>query len=150
MSTVPANYDDFEARDMEARNVELTTEVVAAYVAHNALTMSELPMLIESVHAAIAGLGTTKKVEKAAEQRIPAVPVKKSITDDYIVSLFDGRKFKSLKRHLMAEHNMSPDEYRTAFGLPKDYPMVAPNYGAARSELAKKIGLGRKPYARAA
>lgn len=107
----------------------------------NQVLASDLPNLIASVHTALAGTG---KSEPAAPPLVAAVPVKKSVTPDYIISLEDGRKFRSLKRHLRTNHDLSPDEYRQKWGLPSDYPMVAPNYAAARSQLAKKLGLGRK------
>ena len=126
--------------------VELSAEVVSAYVSHNALSVADLPKLIAQVHQALSTLGASAAVEAAPELR-PAVPVKKSITPDYLICLEDGKKFKSLKRHLRTEYDMSPDEYRQRWGLPPDYPMVAPNYSEARSQLAKSIGLGRKPEA---
>ena len=122
---------------------EMTSELVAAYVAQNHLQPSELPSLISSVHAALGGLGKPDEPAVSAEPLKPAVPVKKSITDDYIISLEDGRKFKSMKRYLSGL-GMTPDEYRGKWGLPHDYPMVAPAYAAHRSALAKTIGLGRK------
>ena len=124
---------------------ELTSEIVAAYVSKDHVQASELPELIKSVRQTLGSLDRTAAVSAAeAEPPKPAVPIKKSVTDDYLISLFDGRKFKSLKRHLSAEHGMTPDEYRTMFGLPKDYPMVAPAYAKQRSSLAKSLGLGRK------
>ena len=123
--------------------VELSASVVGAYVSHNALSAGELPRLIAQVHQALTTLGSPAPAETAPELK-PAVPVKKSITPDYLICLEDGRKFKSLKRHLRTEYDMSPDEYRVRWGLPPDYPMVAPSYSAARSQLAKSIGLGRK------
>ncbi len=126
--------------------VELSASVVGAYVSHNALSASDLPKLIAQVHQALTSLGGSAPVEAAPELK-PAVPVKKSITPDYLICLEDGKKFKSLKRHLRTEYDMSPDEYRARWGLPPDYPMVAPNYSEARSQLAKSIGLGRKPEA---
>ncbi len=127
------------------RNIELTTEIVSAYVSQNNMPADEVPALIASVHSAVAGLASSA-VAPVVETKTfePFVPVKKSITDDYLISLFDGRKFKSLKRHLQAEHGMTPEDYRKAFSLPASYPMVAPNYAAARSQLAKTTGLGRK------
>ena len=122
---------------------EVTSEVVAAYVAKNHLQPSELPSLIASVHAALGGLGKPVAPEVSTEPLKPAVPVKRSITDDYIVSLEDGRKLKSMKRYL-AGLGMTPAEYRAKWGLPSDYPMVAPAYAAKRSELAKSLGLGRR------
>ncbi len=126
--------------------IELSASVVSAYVSHNALSASDLPKLIAQVHAAFAGLGAVAAPEAVAELR-PAVSPKKSITPDYLICLEDGKKFKSLKRHLKTEYDMSPDEYRAKWGLPADYPMVAPSYSEARSRLAKSIGLGRKPAA---
>ena len=126
--------------------VELTTEIVAAYVGANSVPTHELPAVIETVYRSLKGLSSvTETVE--TEARMPAVPVKKSITNDHIVCLEDGKKFKSLKRHLRTRYDMSPEEYREKWGLPADYPMVAPAYAAKRQELAKKIGLGRKPRA---
>jgi len=122
--------------------VELTADVVAAYVSKNSVVASDIPGLIGNVHQALATAAMKGAVPAREEQR-PAIAVKKSITDDHIICLEDGKKFKSLKRHLSTRYKMSPDEYRTKWGLPHDYPMVAPNYAAARSMLAKKIGLGR-------
>ena len=123
---------------------EITSEVVAAYVAQNHVQAAELPKLIASVHEAFRSLGQPAPAEAAPEPLKPAVPVKRSVTDDYIISLEDGRKLKSMKRYL-AGLGMTPAEYRTKWGLPADYPMVAPSYAAKRSELAKSLGLGRKP-----
>ena len=124
---------------------ELTSEIVAAYVANNSIRAADLPELIRSIHETLGSLNQAPAPPATeAEQPKPAVPIKKSITDDYLISLFDGRKFKSLKRHLSAEHGMTPDEYRAMFGLPRDYPMVAPAYAKQRSSLAKSLGLGRK------
>jgi predicted transcriptional regulator len=124
-------------------HLELTADIVSAYVSNNSVPATELPALIASVNAALFGL--RKVVEPAAEAQKPAVNPKKSVYDDHIVCLEDGKKYKSLKRHLTAHHGLSPDEYRAKWGLPSDYPMVAPGYSAARSALAKKMGLGRKP-----
>jgi predicted transcriptional regulator len=126
--------------------IELSASVVSAYVSHNALSAGDLPKLIAQVHGALTALGSVAEPEAAPELR-PAVAPKKSITPDYLICLEDGKKFKSLKRHLRTEYDMSPDEYRSKWGLPADYPMVAPNYSEARSRLAKSIGLGRKPVA---
>ncbi|EAU40500.1 transcriptional regulator [Fulvimarina pelagi HTCC2506] len=123
--------------------MELTAEVVAAYVSNNSLPVSELPSLISDVYGAL-GRTTAPAQEPQAEKPRPAVPIKKSVTDDYIICLEDGKKFKSLKRHLMTHYNLSPEEYRDKWDLPADYPMVAPNYAAARSRLAKQMGLGHK------
>ena len=123
--------------------IDLSADIVAAYVSHNALSVTDLPKLIADVHAALKGLsgnGATAPIEDLK----PAVPVKKSITADYIVCLEDGKKFKSLKRHLRTHYNLSPEEYREKWGLPADYPMVAPSYSETRSRLAKDNGLGRK------
>ena len=121
---------------------EITTEVVSAYVAKNSVQATELPKLIQSVHEAFKSLGQPVATEVAPEPPKPAVPVRKSVTDEYIISLEDGRKLKSMKRYL-AGLGMTPADYRAKWGLPADYPMVAPNYAQARSELAKAIGLGQ-------
>ena len=121
---------------------ELTAEVVAAYVSNNVVQTSDLPSLIAEVHTA---LRSTSGAEPApAEKPKPAVPIRKSVHRDYIICLEDGMKFKSLKRHLMTYHGLTPDEYREKWGLPADYPMVAPAYAEARSRLAKEMGLGQK------
>ncbi len=123
--------------------LELSAMVVAAYVRHNRVPQSDLAGLIEQTHAALDSLG--KEIAAApAEKPVPAVPIKKSVTPDAIYSLEDGKPFKSLKRHLRTAHNMSPEEYRAKWGLPADYPMVAPNYAERRSQMAKSLGLGRK------
>ncbi|HEX2100674.1 MAG TPA: MucR family transcriptional regulator [Candidatus Synoicihabitans sp.] len=129
--------------------VQLTADIVSAYVSNNKIGATELGKLIEEVHVALQR-APNAQAEPEPEPRQPAVPIRRSVTPDYIVSLEDGRKFKSLKRHLKNTYNMSPDEYRTKWGLPRDYPMVAPNYAKARSELAKTMGLGRKAAAPAA
>lgn len=121
--------------------IGLTASIVAAYVTNNSVQAVNLPSLIESVHAAVAGLD--KVVEPQAPAKAPAVNPKKSVFPDYIISLENGRRFKSMKRHL-GLLGMTPTEYRAKWSLPGDYPMVAPNYAAARSALAKKMGLGRK------
>ncbi len=125
-------------------HIETTAEIVAAYVSRNSVPMAELPNLIRSIHASLASLGAPPAAETPAAPLVPAVPIRKSVTDEYIVSLEDGRKFKSLKRYLATSHGMTPAEYRAKWGLPPDYPMVAPAYAAKRSALAKTIGLGRK------
>ncbi|MEQ8556809.1 MAG: MucR family transcriptional regulator [Henriciella sp.] len=119
--------------------LERTTEIVAAYVSNNPVQSSELSNLIRSVHATLTGLSGTA-VESPDVK--PAIPVKKSVTDDYIICLEDGKKFKSLKRHLRAKYDMTPEEYREKWNLPYDYPMVAPSYARKRSKLAKQMGLG--------
>ncbi len=131
-----------EKRDLP----DLTTEIVAAYVAANEVAQSDLPGLIRTVHAALRDLSNQAIAAPKIPQE-PAVSVKKSINPDYIVCLEDGKKFKSLKRHLRTRYSMTPDEYRAKWDLPHDYPMVAPNYAKERSNLAKRMGLGlaRKP-----
>ena len=127
--------------------LEMTADIVSAYVGNNTVSAETLPSLIARIHAALSGVSEAP-VEAEPEPQEPAVPVRKSITPDFLICLEDGRKFKSLKRHLRTKYNMSPEEYRAKWGLPKDYPMVAPNYAKARSELAKQMGLGqggRKP-----
>ncbi len=125
--------------------LELTTEIVAAHVGHNTVSMSDLPQLIQDVYKTLANVG----VQPAQPERPqPAVPIKRSVTPDYIICLEDGKKLKMLKRHLKTAYNMTPEEYRERWGLPADYPMVAPNYAQHRSTLAKKIGLGTKPRKR--
>lgn len=123
--------------------LDLTADVVAAFVGNNSVPASELPNLIATVHGALLGLAKPAPVavEEAAK---PAVAIKKSVTPDFIVCLEDGLKFKSLKRHLRTRYSMTPEEYRAKWGLPNDYPMVAPSYAAARSNLAKKMGLGQQ------
>jgi len=123
--------------------IELSTEIVSAYVSHNALSPSDLPKLIAEVHGALRTL-STNEVTLPVEELKPAVPIRKSVAADYIICLEDGKKFKSLKRHLRTHYNLSPEEYREKWGLPADYPMVAPSYSATRSKLAKDNGLGRK------
>lgn len=124
--------------------VEMAAEIVSAYVRNNSVPVSELPTLLQSVHDALGGILNGSKPEAVKEPPQPKVPVKKSVTNEYIVCLEDGKRFKSLKRHLHSEHGLSPQEYREKWGLAKDYPMVAPAYADARSNLAKTMGLGRK------
>lgn len=124
--------------------VALTAEVVCAYVTNNPVPVVELPSLIEGVYRAMAGLSTAAKVAEPEQAQKPAVNPKKSVFDDHIVCLEDGKKFKSMRRHLM-KLGLTPDEYRAKWNLPSDYPMVAPSYAKARSEMAKSMGLGRKP-----
>ncbi len=123
--------------------IELAADIVSAYVSNNTIPASDLPAIIAEVYAALQRT-SGGVVEAAPEPAKPAVPVKKSVTPEYIICLEDGKKFKSLKRHLRTHYNLSPEEYREKWGLPADYPMVAPNYAAARSELAKKMGLGQQ------
>ena len=132
-----------------SNHIELAADLVSAFVSNNSIQASELPALIGAVHHALtkAGNGTAEQAVQA-QKKAPAVSVKKSVQPDYIVCLEDGKRFKSLKRHLRTVYDLTPDQYRAKWGLPADYPMVAPNYAAARSELAKSMGLGarrRKP-----
>ena len=122
--------------------LEMTTEIVSAYVGNNTVTSNDLSALIQSVHRVLSTVNITPEVVDLTPKE-PAVPVKKSITPDFLICLEDGRKFKSLKRHLRTKYNMSPEDYRAKWGLAKDYPMVAPNYARARSDLAKQMGLGQ-------
>ncbi len=123
--------------------VEFTTQIVSAYVANNAVVAGDLPGLIGDVHSALSR-ASSNMIQTPKEELKPAVAVKKSLTPDYIICLEDGKKFKSLKRHLRTHYNMSPEEYREKWGLEPNYPMVAPNYAEARSNLAKKMGLGQR------
>ena len=129
--------------------ITLAGDIVAAFVSNNSIHASELPNLIELVHGSLKTI-VAPKPEPVAPVQAPAVPIKKSITDEYLICLEDGKKFKSLKRHLQQAFGLSPEEYRAKWGLPRDYPMVAPGYAAKRSQLAKESGLGsdrRKPTA---
>jgi predicted transcriptional regulator len=121
--------------------MELATEIVAAYVSHNQIPMNEIPNVIRSVHQTLGGLGGGMGTEPATAQK-PAVPVKKSVTPEHIICLEDGAKLKMLKRYLRSKFDLTPEQYRAKWGLPSDYPMVAPNYAKQRSEFAKQIGLG--------
>jgi predicted transcriptional regulator len=123
--------------------IDLTANIVSAYVSNNVTPASELPALISQIHGALLRV-SSGQADVAIEPSKPAVPVKKSMTSDYLVCLEDGKKFKSLKRHLRTQYNMTPEQYREKWGLPPDYPMVAPNYAVARSQLAKKMGLGQQ------
>jgi len=126
-----------------ASYIELTASIVSAYVSNNSVPAQDLSALINQVHSALSRVSSGQG-EVASEPLKPAVSVKKSITADFIVCLEDGKKFKSLKRHLRTQYNMTPDQYREKWSLPPDYPMVAPNYAIARSELAKQMGLGQQ------
>ena len=123
--------------------IELTADVVAAYVSNNPVPASELSNLISDVHSALGRVSGTPEVPPAEKQK-PAVNPKRSVHEDYIICLEDGKKFKSLKRHLMTHYGMTPEQYREKWGLDPNYPMVAPSYAVARSKLAKQMGLGRK------
>ncbi len=125
-----------------ASYIEIVADLVSAYVSNNSIRAADLPDFIASVHASISSLANGRS-EPAPPPLVPAVPVKKSVSQDHIICLEDGKKFRSLKRHLGTVYNMTPDEYRTKWNLPKDYPMVAPGYSEIRSKLAKDIGLGQ-------
>ena len=122
--------------------LKLASQIIAAYVSNNPIPVSELPGIIKSVHITLGGL-SNGGINEALTAQKPAVPIKRSITPEYIVCLEDGKKLKMLKRYLRSNYKLSPEQYRAKWGLPADYPMVAPNYAAQRSEFAKKIGLGR-------
>jgi len=128
-------------KDGEDDILKMVTEIVAAYVSKNPVAPGDLPVIIKNVHATLGGMSNGG--DAAPLKRAPAVPVKKSVTADYIVCLEDGKKLKMLKRYLRSRFKLSPDEYRARWNLPPDYPMVAPNYAKRRSDFAKKIGLGR-------
>ncbi|KJS24433.1 MAG: hypothetical protein VR75_15080 [Hyphomonadaceae bacterium BRH_c29] len=132
--------ETIEARPAEQSVITCAAQIVASYVGNNTVASDELPDLIRLVHGALSGLG--ERVARLDEPK-PAVPVTKSVSDTFLVCLEDGKKFKSLKRHLRTSYDMSPEEYREKWGLPADYPMVAPGYSRQRSQLAKKMGLGR-------
>ena len=133
-----------EAQSDRDRNLlTLTADIVSAHVGNNSVAIGDLANLIASVHSSLAGLGTADEPVVVAQE--PAIAVKRSVKPDYIICLEDGKQLKMLKRHLMTRYQMTPDQYRTKWKLPSDYPMVAPNYGEMRRALAKKIGLGRKP-----
>jgi predicted transcriptional regulator len=122
-------------------SIELAADIVSAFVSNNNVTTAELPSLISSVHAALENLG--KPAQPEPQALVPPVPIKRTVTPDFLISLEDGKRYKSLKRHL-AGRGLTPEQYRQKWGLPRDYPMVAPNYSAQRSELARTIGLGQK------
>lgn len=126
----------------------LTTEIVSSHVSNNTVAQNEIPSLIEQVFRTLSGLGGAGTSTLSADRPLPAVPVKKSVTPEYIVCLEDGKKLKMLKRHLKTAYDMTPEEYRERWGLPADYPMVAPSYAKQRSRLAKDIGLGTKGKAK--
>jgi predicted transcriptional regulator len=137
---MPTNAEPSTVRSDEL--LKLSTQIVSAYVSNNPVPVGDLPGMIKSVHATLGGLAGSNAIDVQTNQK-PAVPVKKSIHPEYIVCLEDGKKLKMLKRYLRSRYGLSPDDYRAKWGLPADYPMVAPNYAAQRSEFAKKIGLGR-------
>ncbi|WP_136163256.1 MucR family transcriptional regulator [Sphingomonas flavalba] len=129
-----------EASELSETLITLTADIVAAHVSNNSVAVSDIPALIQNVHGALAGLG--QAAEEPEVKQEPKVSVRASVKPDYIVCLEDGKKLKMLKRHLMTHYQMTPDQYRAKWGLPSDYPMVAPNYAEQRRSLAKKIGLG--------
>jgi len=129
---------------MEANLIALTSQLVAAYVSRNVVPVSDLPTLISTVHQSLTNLGKPQEQAETVADLKPAVPIKKSVHPDHIVCLEDGKKLKMLKRHLATSYGLTPDEYRAKWGLPSDYPMVAPNYAKQRSDLALKLGLGRR------
>jgi predicted transcriptional regulator len=129
--------------DMRETLITLTSDIVAAHVSNNSVAVGDIPTLITNVYSALAGLNSSEPVAEPAPE--PAVSIRSSIKNDHIVCLEDGKKLKMLKRHLATRYNMTPDQYRARWNLPADYPMVAPAYAEKRRELAKKIGLGRKP-----
>ena len=133
--------------EMAVTLITLTADIVAAHVSNNSVAVADLPLIIQNVHSALAGLGTP--TAEAEVKQEPAVSIRSSIKPDYVVCLEDGKKLKMLKRHLMTHYQMTPDDYRAKWNLPADYPMVAPNYAEQRRTLAKKIGLGTKPRNRA-
>ena len=129
---------------MDDNCTTLVAEIIAAYVANNSVDLADLPKIIEDVHHALRRLGSNGPPPPSAEAKpVPAVPIKKSVMPNYIVCLEDGKKFQALKRHLGVVYNLTPDEYRAKWNLPGDYPMVAPNYAAKRSTIAKSMGLGQ-------
>ena len=133
--------------DSSGKYIDLTANIVSAYLRNHSVQAADIPALINQVHAALNR--TASGAGDAAEPLKPAVSVKKSVTPEYLVCLEDGKKFKSLKRHLRTQYNMTPEQYREKWDLPPDYPMVAPNYAAARSQLAKQMGLGQQRRRRA-
>ena len=130
------------ATESSSELLKLVSEIVASYVSNNPVPVSELPAMIRSVHATLGGLTGSMAIDAVTSQK-PAVSIKKSVTPEHLICLEDGKKLKMLKRYLRSRYGLSPDQYRTKWGLPADYPMVASNYAAQRSEFAKKIGLGR-------
>ena len=134
---------DATQADIKEMLITLTSDIVAAHVSNNNVEVEQVPALISKVYGALAGLGEAAVVEEKLPE--PAVSIRSSVKPDYIVCLVDGTKLKMLKRHLMTHYQMTPEDYRARWNLPADYPMVAPNYAEKRRDLAKKIGLGRKP-----
>jgi predicted transcriptional regulator len=140
---------DFGDKDQGSDGfIGLTASIVSAYVSNNSVSAGDLPSLISHVHSALVNVSEGRSTS-ALEPAKPAISVKKSVTDEYLICLEDGKRFKSLKRHLRTRYDLSPDQYREKWGLPTDYPMVAPNYAQARSRLAKEMGLGQQRRRRA-
>jgi predicted transcriptional regulator len=139
---ISLRLQDKAEMEERAEIIEMTADIVSAYVGNNEVVATDLPTLIQAVHNALKGVSAAQEPVETAPKE-PAVPIKRSVTPEFLVCLEDGRKFKSLKRHLRTKYNMSPEDYRAKWGLPKDYPMVAPNYAKARSDLAKQMGLGQ-------
>jgi len=137
------NTDDDAVSSESENTLRLSAEVVAAYLMNNTVSAAAIPDLIRSVHSSLAGLERAEPAPAPQERPKPAVPISRSVQNDYIVCLEDGKKLKMLKRYLRSKYNLTPDEYRRRWGLPPDYPMVAPAYASRRSEFAKQIGLGR-------
>ncbi len=135
-----------DTSELQETFITLTADIVAAHVSNNSVAVNDLPVLIANVHGALVTLGGPAPAPEVKQE--PAVSIRSSIKPDYVVCLEDGKKLKMLKRHLMTHYQMTPDQYRQKWGLPADYPMVAPNYAKHRSSLAKKIGLGTKPRGR--
>ncbi|GJE02660.1 MULTISPECIES: MucR family transcriptional regulator [Methylobacterium] len=134
-----------EIQNDTSQSIELVSDIVSAYVSNNSVPIGELAGLIRSVHEAVSHLGSAAAPQP--EKLVPPVPIRKTVTPDFLISLEDGRRYRTLKRHL-AGRGLTPEQYRAKWGLPPDYPMVAANYAAQRSELAKSIGLGQKPVDR--
>ncbi|MCA1408510.1 MucR family transcriptional regulator [Ensifer sp. IC3342] len=130
--------------EIKERKLELTSRIVSAYLSRNVIPAGELPHLIQQTYASLDGRSRSAEAEPSAEEQRPAVPIKKSVTDDFIICLEDGKKFKSLRRHLTAKYGLTPQQYREKWKLPADYPMTAPNYARQRSELARATGLGKR------
>ncbi|APG86405.1 MucR family transcriptional regulatory protein y4pD (plasmid) [Sinorhizobium americanum CCGM7] len=131
--------------EIKERRLELTSRIVSAYLSRNVISAAELPHLIQQTYNSLDGSARLAIIESSAEEQRPAVPVKNSVTDDFLICLEDGKRFKSLRRHLMAKYGLTPEQYREKWKLPADYPMTAPNYAMQRAELARATGLGRKP-----
>ena len=130
--------------DDKNKYLELAAQIVAAYVGNNSVPQADIPRLISDVYRSLEGIAAGEAPKAPVSEPKPAVNVRKSITPEYLVCLEDGKKFKSLKRHLRSHYNLSPEQYREKWGLPADYPMVAPSYASARSNLAKRMGLGKR------